>query len=207
MAGDDGKVIDLPSVDDLLANPKRYHPPGHWTEVASSRPAVRPPESRKDAGPPTAPLPVATAAAEGAPPGGGPEHFDAESGDYKAFGWPGNKAQPSLIKDGAELGFNYADLATAYPGGCMFVRSAPGRKGNVIRLLFHGDAGLFAVVLEGIGLRPIWGLLMGHRTPWIHELPDGAEFGHGEPVIRSVSFQIIEPERAASGKAGRADAP
>lgn len=136
--------------------------------------------------------------------GGGPEHFDAESGDYKAFGWPGNKAQPSLIKDGAELGFNYADLATAYPGSSMFLRSAPGRKGNVIRLLFHGDAGLFAVVLEGIGLRPVWGLLMGHRTPWIHELPDGAEFGHGEPVIRSVSFQIIEPERAASGKAGRA---
>src|SRR5262245_61357111 len=42
---------------------------------------------------------------EGDNPGGGPEFFDPESADYKAFGWAGNKTLPSLIiilKNGTE---------------------------------------------------------------------------------------------------------
>src|SRR5262245_3917975 len=49
----------------------------------------------------------------------GPEGFDPESTDYKAFGWAGNKAVPSLtliLKDGSAAGINYCDLASAYPG-------------------------------------------------------------------------------------------
>jgi hypothetical protein len=139
---------------------------------------------------------------------GGPEDFDAEGGDYKAFGWAGNQAQPTLIiilKDGEELSFTYADLATAHPGGSMFLRAAPGSRGNVIHLLFHGDDGLFVVALEGIRLRQVWGLLMRHQTPWIQELPEGAESARGEPVIRSVAFQRIErghPSAPSGGGAG-----
>src|SRR3954451_25385941 len=43
-------------------------------------------------------------------PQGGPESYDPASGDYKAYGWAGNRTLPSLIiifKDGSEGGFNY----------------------------------------------------------------------------------------------------
>jgi hypothetical protein len=201
---DDDKVIVLPSVEELLADPKRHIPPELRAE------ASRPFESRREGPPRPAPPPVQPVASNkpdpaAPPPGSGPEDYDAEGGDYKAFGWAGNQPQPTLIiilKDGTELGFNYADLATACQGGSMFLRSAPGFKGNVVRLLFHGDDGLFVVLLGGVVLRHVWGLLMRHKTPWVHELPEGAEAVPGEPVIRSITFQKIERQRAA-GKDGR----
>jgi len=133
--------------------------------------------------------------------GGGPESFDPESSDYKAYGWAGNKTLPSLViilKDGSEYSVNYCDLASAYPGGSMFLPSAPGCKGNVIRLLVAGADGVFLVVIEGRRLRRVWELIMGHKTPWIHELPAAVDFGGvAEPVVWSVTFQALRA--AASG--------
>ena len=127
--------------------------------------------------------------------GGGTECFDPESADYKAFGWAGNKTVPSLsviLKDGSALGINYADLASAYPGGCAFLPSAPGCKGNVIRLRVAGDAGAFLAVLEGRRLWRGWELLMGHKTPWIRELPEGMDvMGGDEPVIWSIAITAL----------------
>jgi hypothetical protein len=134
-------------------------------------------------------------------PGGATESFDPESGDYKAFGVAGNKTLPSLIiilKDGSECGINYADLATAWPGGSMFLPSAPGCKGNVIRLRIAGDDGVFTVIIEGVRLRRGWELIMGHKMLWIHELPAGMDFnGDDEPEIRSVTFQRLLQAAAA----------
>jgi hypothetical protein len=131
---------------------------------------------------------------------GGPEDFDPLSGDYKAYGWAGKVSLPSLLlilKDGTECGINYADLASAYPGGSLFLPSSPGCKGNVIRLRIAGDGGVFMVIIEGVRLRRLWSLIMTHRTPWIHELPAGMEFtGSAEPVIWSISFQ--PPVRVAA---------
>lgn len=128
--------------------------------------------------------------------GGGPESFDPESTDYKAYGRPGNKTIPSLriiLKDGSERGGHYADLATAYPGGTEFVPAAPGGKGNVIKLLFAGQGCPFQVIISGIRLRRVWELIMGHLTPWIYELPPGAGFvGDDEPVIRSITFEPVK---------------
>ena len=61
--------------------------------------------------------------------------------------------------------------------------------------------GAFTVVIEGVRLRRVWELIMGHRTPWIHELPPGVDFvGKDEPVIWSVTCG--EPIRsAADGRA------
>jgi hypothetical protein len=205
MAADDEKVLTLPSVEELIANPTRYREPEQRADGAASGHAARVAEGRGQARPqPVPPPPLQPGEpGDGVPAGGGPEDFDAESGEYKAFGWAGNKSQTTLIiilKDGTELGFNYADLATSYPNGSMFLRKAPGRKGNVIRLLVHGDEGLFAVILEGIGLRQVWGLVMQHRTPWIHELPEGATPVPGEPVIRSFTFLKVKRQRAGGGK-------
>jgi hypothetical protein len=124
------------------------------------------------------------------------ECFDPESTDYKAFGWAGNKTVPSLsviLKDGTALGINYGDIASAYPGGSMFLPSAPGCKGNVIRLRVAGDAGAFMAVLEGRRLWRGWELLMGHKTPWIRELPEGMDvIGGSEPVIWTIAFSAIK---------------
>ncbi|MFL5285231.1 MAG: hypothetical protein ACJ8AW_30710, partial [Rhodopila sp.] len=116
----------------------------------------------------------------------------------------GNKALPSLVvilKDGSECGFNYADLASACPDGSMFFPSAPGCAGNVIRLRIAGDDGVFLIVIEGLRLRRVWGLIMAHQTPWIHELPPGMEFAGStkEPVIRSIAFTSPKAARAAAG--------
>jgi hypothetical protein len=133
---------------------------------------------------------------------GGPESFEPGSGDYKAYGWAGNKTLPSLLiifKDGSEGGINYCDLASAYPGGSMFLPSAPGCRGNVIRLRVAGDAGVFMIAIEGVRLRRVWELIMGHKTPWIHELPAGQEFGRGdEPVIWTITIQ--QSNAAAAGR-------
>jgi hypothetical protein len=116
------------------------------------------------------------------------------STDYKAFGWAGNKTLPSLVvilKDGSEYGINYADLGTAWPHCSMFQPSAPGFTGNVIRLRIAGDDGVFMVVIEGVRLRRVWDLIMGHKTPWIHELP-AVDFGGGDdPIIWSVAFTPV----------------
>src|SRR5205823_44811 len=126
---------------------------------------------------------------DGREPDGGPEAYDPASGDYKAFGWAGNKTLPSLViilKDGSECGVNYGDLASAHPGGSMFLPTAPGCKGNVIRLRVAGDDGVFLIVIEGVLLRRVWELIMGHKAPWIHELPPGAvHLRPEEPVIWS----------------------
>ncbi len=58
----------------------------------------------------------------------------------------------------------------------MFLPSAPGCKGNVIRLRIAGDDGVFMVVIEGLRLRRVWELIMAHKTPWIHELPAELDF-------------------------------
>jgi hypothetical protein len=135
-------------------------------------------------------------------PGGGPENFNPSDADYKAFGWAGNKTQPSLViivKDGSEYSINYCDLASACPNGSMFLPAAPGCDGNVIRLLVSGPNGTFMIVAEGELLRPVWGLVMAHKTPWIRELPAGADFVQGDqPVIRSIGF--AEPQRATAVK-------
>ena len=135
-------------------------------------------------------------------PQGGPESYDPASGDYKAYGWAGNRTLPSLIiifKDGSEGGFNYCDLASAHPGGSMFLPSAPGHKGNVIRLRIAGDDGPFMTVLEGLRLRRVWELIMAHKTPWIHELPAGLDLpGGNEPVIWSAGFTTLRA--AAAGR-------
>jgi hypothetical protein len=147
---------------------------------------------------PVQPVPVRV---DGGDPGGGPEAFDPDSTDYKAFGWAGNLTLPSLIiilKDGSEYGINYCDLASACPTGSMFLPSAPGCKGNVIRLRVAGDDGVFMIVIEGIRLRRVWELIMAHKTPWIHELPERIGFGgDSEPVIRSISF--LDQKRLAAG--------
>jgi hypothetical protein len=149
--------------------------------------------------------PPATVPANSDDPGGGPESFDHASADYKAFGWAGNKTLPSLIfilKDGSEYGINYGDLASACPTGSMFLPSAPGFKGNVIRLRVAGDDGVFMPIIEGLRLRKVWGLIMAHKTPWIHELPaDMAVVRDDEPVIWSIGF--LDKQRLAAIGGGR----
>lgn len=183
---------DLPegtSPADLIDGNGTPHP-GHGPAVGSGQ-EVPPPELIKNA-------------AEEPPTGAGPESFDPDSDDYKAFGWAGNKTLPTLViilKDGSEFGINYADLATSWPGGSMFLPAAPGCKGHVIRLRIAGDDGMFSVILEGGRLRRVWDLIMMHKTPWIRELPAGQMdfIGGTDPVIRSVSF---DRSRAAAGAAG-----
>ena len=137
---------------------------------------------------PDDPPPPATPESEH--PGGGPEFFDAEDAEYKAFGWAGNKTLPTLrviFKDGSEWAIVYAHLDTHPVQGSRFLPSSPGRKGNLILLRVAGHEGGFLVEIEGIRLRRVWELLMGHLTPWIHELPPGVDFmASEEPVIWSV---------------------
>jgi hypothetical protein len=147
---------------------------------------------------PAQPVPVRV---DGGDPGGGSESFDPESPDYKAFGWAGNATLPAfsiILKDGSALGVNYADLASAHQSGSVFLPSAPGCKGNVIRLRVAGDAGVFLVVLEGLRLWRVWELIMSHKTSWIRELPERMDLvGGNEPVIWTITFP--EPARMAAG--------
>jgi hypothetical protein len=135
------------------------------------------------------------------PEGGGPESFDPEDADYKAFGWAGNKTLPSLriiLKDGSEKGCLYSHLDSECPvDGCEFIPSAPGRKGNVIRLRFAGHSSVFMVIIEGVRVRRVWELLMAHQTPWIRELPTDVDFKNdNEPVMKSITFKAVKADAA-----------
>ncbi|HZW29711.1 MAG TPA: hypothetical protein VFF52_03335 [Isosphaeraceae bacterium] len=54
-------------------------------------------------------------------------------------------------------------------------------------------------MIEGLRLRRVWELIMGHQTPWIHELPADAPFlGDNDPVIRSITFkEVLQPAALA----------
>jgi hypothetical protein len=135
------------------------------------------------------------------PEGAASESFDPESPDYKACGWAGNKTLPSLrliLKDGSEKGLLYSHLDSECPSdGCEFIPSAPGRKGNVIRLRFAGHATVFMIIIEGMRLRRVWELLMAHQTPWIHELPTDVHFiNDNEPVVKSITFKAVKADAA-----------
>jgi hypothetical protein len=79
---------------------------------------------------------------EGKPldPVGGPESFNPDSSDYKAYGWADNRSLPSLR---------------------------------------------------------VWELIVGHRTPWIHELPTQAYFAREDK--RLIHFIIFKPILAEDG--------
>jgi hypothetical protein len=172
-----------------------------WNDETLTRDKVRSPSSiaeilRHPGKPPGAETPPGPPKADGGDPGGGPESFDPDSTDYKAYGRPGNKTLPSLriiLKDGSEVCFPYFDLASAYPGASEFVPAAPGGVGNVIKLRFSGQGCPFLAIIEGIRLRRVWELIVGHLTPWIYELPPGAAFvGDDEPVIRAITFEPVK---------------
>lgn len=144
--------------------------------------------------------PEPTKAEEG-DPGSGPESFDPESTDYKAYGWAGNKILPSLriiLRDGSEKACLYAHLDSQCPDdGCEFIPSAPGHKGNVIRLRFAGHSSVFMVVIEGVRLRRVWERIMAHQAPWIRELPTDVDFlNDKEPVVKSITFKAVKAEAA-----------
>jgi hypothetical protein len=189
----------LPSPGEISEDARPFSP-GPRPGLAGRSQGVAPAEAARD------PLPQPKTGPAGREPDGGPEEFDPDSTDYKAFGWAGNRTLPSLVvilKDGSECGFNYADLASACPDGSMFFPSAPGFKGNVIRLRFAGDDGVFLVVIEGLRLRRVWRLIMAHQTPWIYERPEGMEFVDPDgPVIRSIEFPPAKAARAAARAGG-----
>lgn len=192
---EDEKVIDLGksfgglSPSDILANPRKFlH-------------GQAPPEAKGQGRPATPP--EATPKADDDNPGGGPESFDDESADYKAFGWAGNKTLPILrliYKDGSEGLIVYGHIDTNLTNGSQFLPRPPGRKGNLIFLRVVGHDGVFMLVIEGLRLRRIWELILAHKTPWIHELPEGLDFGgNGEPVIWSFTAKgPLKAERRAA---------
>jgi hypothetical protein len=188
MADDDSNVLDMkrkPSIREMFD--RTAGKPGPDSAPRSAGKATR--KERHAAGDDDA---------EQGEPFGGPESFDPDSSDYKAFGWAGNRGLPSLrviLKDGSEHACHYADLDTAHPDGSVFKPSITGHKGNVITLRFAGRAKPFLVIIEGLRLRQVWELLIGHRTPWIHELPTAVSFARDdEPVIRSITFKQIAAE-------------
>lgn len=192
-------VIDLPrpfampSPSDVLANPRQFL----HTEQQPGQPAVARVE-RKLKERPAVPPPAAPADGEEENPGGGPESFEPEGTNYKAFGWAGKKTLPTLrviLKDGSEWPIVYAHLDTNPISGSQFLPRPQGRKGNLIFLRVAGHDGAFMIIIEGVRLRRIWELIMSHQTPWIHELPEGADFvGENDPVIWSITAKAIKPE-------------
>ena len=148
--------------------------------------------SRREGGNPEIPAPPAPSAGPEQP---GPESFDPESRDYKAHGFVDGKPVPTLrfiLKDRSERAFSYAHLDSAYPGGCEFIPSAPG-KGNLIKLRFAGHSKVIMVIIEGVRLRRTWELIMNHQTPWVHELPADVDFeGNDAPVIKSFTFEAVK---------------
>jgi hypothetical protein len=190
---DNGNVIDI-------------HRKMSIREMVEHPPPSRGPESppRPSGAPGRQPEPV-QAAPERREAVGDPESFDPDSADYKAYGWASNKTQPSLrviLRNGAECYLPYADLEpAAYPGGCEFVPSAPGRTGCVIILRLGGRGAPFVVIIEGLRLRRVWELICGHRTAWIHEAPAATRFqSDTEPVIRSITFKPVLAEAAEVGR-------
>lgn len=191
---DDGeeKIIDLGRTFHLTGRDRLRSP----EEIAGDAKAAGPEKDarkRPDAPPLSKPK-------ESEIPVGGPEFFDPESPDYKAFGWGGNKVVPTLRvirKDDSEWPIVFAHLDTNPLNGSEFLPRPPGRKGQLIFLRVVGNDGVFMIVIEGIRLRRVWELIQGHLTPWIRELPDGgAVFADDEPVIWSVTAKEIKPERA-----------
>lgn len=188
MSGDDEKVIDfvsaagLPSPSDVLDNPQAYQP-GHM--------AAETPKPKRFA------RPAATPAGD-AEPAGGPESFDPESGDYKAFGRAVGGMVPTLriiLKDDSEWPIVYAHLDTNPLAGSRFLPTVPGRKGNLILLRVAGHDGVFLVAIEGVRLRRVWELILMHRTAWIRELPPDAQLiGDKEPVIWSITAKDVTPK-------------
>lgn len=203
MSGDDDMVLDRPKrqfapaskpasiTDRILADAAAHMEPGK----AAARPAAVHP----------APEPPPQAARPGADgePGAGPEFFDPDSQDYKAFGWAGHKTVPSLrliFKDGSEKGIVYAHLDSHPQSGSEFIPATPGRRGNTIRLRVAGQGCAFLLIIAGLLLRRVWELLLGHQTPWIHELPPGAvPLRNDEPVIWSISFEMLPADAVAVG--------
>lgn len=135
---------------------------------------------------------------ETAEPASEPESFDPAGDEYKAFGWAGNTTLPSLVlifRDGSERAIVYAHLDSHPSDGSVFLPSAPGCKGSVIRLRIAGQGGVFIVVIQGLRLRRVWELILGHKTPWIHELPPGVvPLRQDEPVIWSIAFEKATPD-------------
>ena len=55
---------------------------------------------------------------------------------------------------------------------------------------------MFLVIIEGLRLRRVWELILGHQTPWIHELPADAPFcNDNDPVIRSITIKEVKEGR------------
>jgi hypothetical protein len=125
-----------------------------------------------------------------------PEAFDAESGDYKAYGRTGKHSVPTLrliFKNGSQRPCQYAHLDTHDPDGSEFIPSAPGGRGNIIRLRFAGHSSVVIVTIEGVRLHRLWEQITGHLTPWVHELPAEADFSGGDdPVIRSITMKPVK---------------
>lgn len=125
----------------------------------------------------------------------GPEVYDPDRKDYKAFGWAGNRTVASIRfihKDQSEIGCSFAHLDTHYPGGCEFIPSAP-RRGNLIRLRFAGASVTFMLEIEGRNLRRCWELIMGQQTPWVAEYPaDMDTEGVAVTVIKAIRYEPVK---------------
>src|SRR5579883_1506420 len=96
----------------------------------------------------------------------GIEAFDPGSSDYKAYGRADNLTLPSLrliFKDGSEKACLYSQLdSNGLRDGCEFLPSSGDGRGNVIRLRLAGHSAVFLVIIEGLRLRRVWELIMGH---------------------------------------------
>jgi hypothetical protein len=181
------KVLNRPKI-----GPRNPLPPPSPGDLADSAP----PSGRFwDRGGDTQPVPRTDDDGEG-----GIEAFDPASSDYKAYGRADNLTLPSLrliFKDGSEKACLYSQLdSNGLRDGCEFIPSSADGRGNVIRLRFAGHSAVFLVIIEGLRLRRVWELIMGHQTPWIHELSADAPFLNGnDPVIRSITIKEVKEGR------------
>ena len=170
-------------MDDRLARSRSISPGDILRELTEEHPASRP--WRPELAPAAVDTPMQ------APASAGPEEFDPDSRDYKAFGRSISRSLPSLrfiLKDQSERACCYAHLDSHHPDGCQFLPSLPG-KANVIKLRFAGASVAMTVTIEGRHLRPLWELIVGHATPWVHEYPAAMDTeGKGVPVVTAIHF-------------------